>query len=1212
MVATGDAVTSSDMASLADAVNDRLKSGFGDATRRIHFYLASIWRQIRNPDASGNLFPPVDEFRQVYEHLPPTEYTWPLTGPGEPEGTNVSSIIGSFVFGNETLNVGAEDARLSDPMEGGVDLDLGTGSAFELWELAKRQRGAIDLDAGGIASPVFNAAKSHFAIIQNARSPHGNAYGGYIPTPEYLGACTNPDEDGTFQLIFTPVVDGLPTLTFEGFCESEPTHVATILRYPGDRYEIVQNNGTVTVLDWAEYIEGPYQYGNRLAKTWGNNLSRVLNFFAAEYSGTPTQKADENAGASPWCSHAFTTHEFLTTQYHLAPQRGIQSGDVVTAIYPQWSAVNSTTQSQGTIIPRSSAPGETFATASGYTTISVMVRASQLLGSATIEVLDGDSRLGQVMVTAAESSAILTFAARSCTALKFRLATNAQFSASSATAGLFCEATEVWKYKPTLWDMALLLRLCGARIETYNGTDGSGLDEDQAKEIGDDYFANGVIVNRRLHVALPGSLGTINENAVFDAARRMGREWSRLIPREQLIGYEVGADGKSVLYFRRMWAGHSAADVFHGIAPQLEPIESGYLQAGRSYTVFDDAVTYDGTVYSVGQSFTALSGKSTFSTTAGHLYESNGILPDALAQNWSNEWVMDVLSLIPYQNLDTSNWKVSAFTDYVSSFFDRCTWQAPTPVPKDLTWHFSYGNSDWVAPESLPSFRYVGSDTTAGINYIPCGAMDTACQEERRKKLRSCPIGELPLVVEKTERLFENGEEVVKVTLNGRLQHGTDAPVTVDRDYSTWDLVALAAENESGRTQENGIREYIVNQYRGGNCAGPGTQYGNAAHESLVATSLDVPFGACYPRIAFTKLIPKPYEDGNTTNDPSDTPMESFPFAQIETYARAICEGYVDTVSTELYGCQTGTYAVLDRTFENTCFEAFGGRAFGCIQSVATSLAPASEVRPDKPLFHGPLPNTYPSAEIFNQFSAFYNLLDSVRLILPIDFQTKYGTSETVEVKKLYTADGTEVSCTTTAVNPGVYNTFSPVLPAAPTLGSWSSASLASAQYLITIDPDACDGGGDWRLVHSRRDEQYKWALLHDDYLQAIPESWRDMIESNGLLLGIRETLIAWTNATMVSAGSGTECNHPTPDADFWSGGGGEVVLFVENSELTQECKLLPFSETLTPVLPPRCAVGVGREYNAGTLYDCPINASTTITVTPIPADALIIRANLA
>lgn len=1209
-VAVGDPVTSTEMIALADGINDRIKSGFGDATRRIHFYLSAPFRQIRN--SSGTLFPPVDEFRAIYEHIPPNEYTWPLTGPGEEEGTNVSSIAGAFVFGNEILNVKSEDERLTNPEEGGVDLDFGTGSAFELWELAKRQRGAIAPESLVVASPVFDAAKSHFGIIQNARSQHGNAYGGYIPTPEFLSSCPNPAEDGIFQIIFTPLIDGLPTLTFEGFCESEPTHVATILRYPNDRYIVVQNDGTLTQLDWNEYIEGPYEFGNRLAKTWGNNLNRILNFFSAEFSGTPTQKASEDDGSSDWLSHAFTTQEFLTTQYHLAPQRGLQTGEYVQPLYPQWKATNSTTIPSGTTLNLSGSTGTTFASASGFVTASVLVHSSQLLGSVSVSVLDGTTTLGTVTLDASNPSRVLTFTARSVTALQFVTTTNAQFSASSSTAGLFCEATELWEYKPALWDLSLLLRLCGARMSLENGTDGSGLDEDQAKEIGDDYFANGVIVNRRLHIALPGSFAEINTNAVFDAARRMNRQWSRLVPREQLIGYEVGADGKSVLYFRRLWSGMDSADVFDGIAPDKTPAVSGELQEGREYVVADGVVNYKGTNYAIGSTFTVSSDDLTFSTAAGKVYQANGILPDALPGGWSNEWVMDVLSLIPYQTLDTSIWKTDAFTDYVSWTFDRCTWQAPTPLPTDLTWHFSYGNADWVAPESLPTFRYVGSDTTAGINYLPCAALDTACEAERRKKLRSCPIGELPLVVEKTERLWENGEEVVKVTLNGRLQHGTDAPATVDRDYTTWSLATIAAENESGRTQENGIREYLINQFVGGNCTGPGTQYGNAAHESTVATSLDVPFGACYPRIGFTRLIPKPYEDGNTSDDPHDTPMESWPFTMMETYARAMCEGYVDTVSTEQYGCQTGTYAVLDYTFENACFSAFGGRSFGVLPSVTTTYATAADIRADKPLFHGPLPNTEPTAEIFNQFAAFFNQLDAIRLILPIDFQTKYGLSETVEVKKLYQADAIEIGCSTgSAVNPGVYNTFSPVMPATPTLGSYAAAALSSASYTMTIDPDACDGSGDWRLVHSRRDEQFKWALLHDDFLEAIPESWRDMIETNGLLLGTRETQTSWNGVTMTTVGLGTECNHPAADVDFWSGGGGEIVKFIEHTEYVSECKLLPYSERLTPPLPSPSAIGVGREFNAGTLYDCPINATGTLTVTPIPADALIIRADL-
>lgn len=1212
-VAVGDPVTAVEHIAMANGINDRMLSGLGDPTRRIQYFLSSASRQIRNPDSSGFLFPPVDEFRAGYEHVKPSDYQWPLTSADNPEGTNVSSILGAFVFGNEILDVDSEDIRLSDPLEGGVDMDFGSGTAREIWELAKRQRGAIDLSSGAVASPVFHAAKSHFSIIQSARSPHGNAYGGYVPTPQYLGSCVDPDEDGTYELIFTPIVDGLPTRTFEGYCASEPSNVKFIRRFPGDRYEIVQNDGTVTRLKWNEYIEGPYTFGNRLVKTWGNHINRFLNFFASQFHGTDAQRKDEDQNNSPWLSHAFSTHEFLTSQYHLAPQRGVGDGDVVSPDYPQWQMTGATSFPVGTVFPRSNGPGTTHVTSDGCVCASVFVHTQGLVGSSTIDVMDGTEIVESVELTPDSPSQIVTLSpARKMGSLTFVAKTPVQLLSAGTSHGIVCEATELWEYKPALWDLALLLRLCGARMELENGTDGSGLDEDQSAEISQDYFGSGVIVNRRLHIALPGSMAEINTNAVFEAARKYGRQCARLVPRENLVGYEVTAEGKSILYFRRLWMGNDSADVFDGIAPARDPIATGALEVGRMYDVLDGPVTYNGMTYSVGQKFTAVDGNLEYQTTTGNVYETNGILPDALPQKWSNEWVMDVLSLIPYQNLDTSVWKVSTFTDYVSWAFDRCTWQHSTPVPRELTWHFSYGNPDWVAPESFPSFRYVGSKaiypSSSGINDLPCAAADATCEEARRRKLRSCPVGEVPLYVESTERLIEDGQELVKVTLSGRLQHGSDAPATVDRDLTTWNLATIQAEIESGRTAENGIREYLINQFVGGDCVGPGTQYGNAAHRSNVATSLDVPFGACFPRIGFTRLVPKPYWDGEVNNSPDKTPMESWIFPMIELYARSMCEGYVDTVSTEQYGCATGTYAVLDLTFETAAFRGFGGRAFGCIQSEETELAPIEEVRPDKPLFHGGLPNTYPSAEIFNQFATFFNLLKEVRLMLPVSFKVAEGNSQTVEIKKLHKADGMDVSCTTSQVNPGVYGNFGSVEPPAPVLGGYSDAAFASATYHKAIDDFSCDGSGDWRLVHSRFDSQFKWKLVHNDYLEAVPVQWRGMIDSNGLLLGIRETVVSWEAAENVSTPDGESCNGI---GDFWSGSGGEIVRFNTQTESATECKLLPFSERLVAPLPPTSAVGVGRVFDAGDLIYCVVNANSSVVVTPVPADALIIRVEL-
>ena len=261
-VAVGDDVTSAQMIQLAGAINDRIRSGLGDPTRRIHFYMQAMGRQIRNPDSGGTLFPKVDELRMDYEHIEPSSGAeWPLTGPGDPEGSMCRRSSADCVFGSEAGGFDSEDLRLSDPMEsGGVDMDYGTGSALDLWELGKRQRGAIDVAAGIIASPAFKAAQSHFAIIQSARSAHGNAYGGYQPVPEVLGtAATAPAtprqrhgcSSFSARLWMACRRSRLRVLQQQ----SGPRRGGAVLPRRPLRDLPVQR--ALTVLDWEDYVEGP-------------------------------------------------------------------------------------------------------------------------------------------------------------------------------------------------------------------------------------------------------------------------------------------------------------------------------------------------------------------------------------------------------------------------------------------------------------------------------------------------------------------------------------------------------------------------------------------------------------------------------------------------------------------------------------------------------------------------------------------------------------------------------------------------------------------------------------------------------------------------------------------------------------------------------------------------------------------------------------------
>src|ERR1051325_11721875 len=103
-VAVGDPVTSTQFATLAKAFNDRLRSGLGDPTWRIHYYWLSLFRQVRNSDEGGFLFPPLAEFFTAgYQVLDPTQGDWPVTGPGEPEGSNVACQIMAYVFGADAI-----------------------------------------------------------------------------------------------------------------------------------------------------------------------------------------------------------------------------------------------------------------------------------------------------------------------------------------------------------------------------------------------------------------------------------------------------------------------------------------------------------------------------------------------------------------------------------------------------------------------------------------------------------------------------------------------------------------------------------------------------------------------------------------------------------------------------------------------------------------------------------------------------------------------------------------------------------------------------------------------------------------------------------------------------------------------------------------------------------------------------------------------------
>lgn len=595
--------------------------------------------------------------------------------------------------------------------------------------------------------------------------------------------------------------------------------------------------------------------------------------------------------------------------------------------------------------------------------------------------------------------------------------------------------------------------------------DGSGIAETESREIGADWFARGCILPRSGATALPGQDAAINPNAVFDAARRL-TQCVRLVNRQQFVGYEVvkvAGVQKSVLWFKRRSVYNSGIDLFGGIADRIAATAP---QAG-----------------------------------------------------WSNEWVLGI-SLKPYHPSDSSLWKVGAFGDYWS-LFNRCLFFShEVALDTDWLWHVAYGQrlgtlGNMVA--EAPSGYNYGRHRSGYINEKLC-VEDPECEAQRLAFYKSCRIYEPDVEVESVETVASGGEELVKVTLVGRL-HSTygeagGAPETFSRDLSAWDGPTIASE--PFRTAENAIRLYLVWAATGYNAP---AITGDNALTSKVHTSLtDEPYGSIIPHFLFTKLIPQPFDDGNDAQDAHDTPLWSDVWPMMDLYLAAMCGGWVDERSTLLqanprivyagpgpdgiegtdddkYDCDTDPHDLFDFTYPNLCLAAFGGATVGILPATVTDGIGESGVRRDGLHGVGPLPGVPASAEVFNRFAASIDLLTRVRLMVPHHWEVTgrlYGSDPDRIV------DSAEGICETEGSGCGAVRKFvwQGTGPAATTdLGEITSGGVSGYTYCAFTD--GCPGlSGSYWLRTIRATCSFQLAV-DDDVVNVFPPAWRDMVTTN-------------------------------------------------------------------------------------------------------------------
>ena len=1184
-VAVGDKVTARNLRAMAAAFNSRFRTGIGDMAYRKAMYWFNLFRQVRNPDDSGLVFPAQGEFFEIYQHITPAHnIQWPVTGPGEAEGANVANPAMQYVFGLDG-SVDSEEVRISEP---NFPLWLGNSpptTLEDIWTLGKSQRGAYVDDATQNV-PAFEAAQQFFRVSTPYYSPHGKGYGGFFPTPVRLADdCGLLEEDGagvaSVAIKFTGLsadidvpthhgtdstsAEGYPVVTYAGTCpewtaDVAAGHVQFILRMPFAYYVFVADGAGGIDVDrfaTADWIEGPYVGAGVLSRYDGGHLSRALWAFISEFRGTASQRAADDYKIEDL---AFDFQAFFTRQYYLAPARGTVSGAGIEASYPRFT-LSASAAAQTLLTFQTGGTEYHFTT--GYLLAGCYVKATGLSGEATLEVYSGQTLACLVTVTADAPEAMLwledPFTPQPLTV---RIRDHVQLATGGS---IIFESAELLDYKPEFWDAYLVLRLMATNGggPEQSGVDGSGQDEADAPSLSTTYQTYGCIYNPTA-AGVRTQADWVNDNPIFEAERKLSREHMRILARRQFVSYEV-AGGKSILRFKRYAYGmnNSHVDCFEGIAPSYTPV-SGDLTEGETYVVRGaGSIVYRGASYSAGQTFTATSVKPFQAHNGAELYIYDGIRHEALKKGFSNEWLMFTQTHV-YHWSDTSLWKPDAYADYYT-WNSRCHFRSGQSTA-DLKRHINYqtpvelvDTGSGHLPQRLPDAvqtQFVSPEAPSGYNYA-LGTNQVNILYNSYDFYKSCQIYQAPYEIESAIIEFDGPEEIVKLTFTGRFQYEATAPATVDPDPLNWsagEKTALIAE--AYRTDDNAFREYALMLSGGTQCT---FKEGDAGTFSTVESDPDNPWGSCFPHCIFTKLIAFPYEDSNETQEPHDTRAVIDQLQHCEVALKACCEGFIDGVTSMAITCDNydadPIQRLYDYTAENLYFEAFSGRSIGAFDLETRDASNAG---------FGPLPNTVMYAEVFNRIVNSVNLLTRARVMLPFGIQCIDDTYEgQVSIGGFWTPGA---SCST--LDPSSWRVAHKGAPPDAgtklTANTWTNCGMSVGSSASSGIVNDCDGTS-FILYTSKNVVQYK-VSIDANAIEAIPEAWRDQLDSIGgfvaRIITQKTKAVAESSSSLVDSGECCLAGIPPGDPTcpyFWdsTSSTGFKNITEETTVDTVECVLL-------------------------------------------------------
>lgn len=1139
--------------SLARAVNERLVSGLGDGCFRIAQFLLGLFRAPVVGDLDGKTRAE-GEYFEAYQAVAPNVANWPVAGvdPGsglpEEGGPNLANPIMAWVYGVKSRDIDPESTRVNAvPVAHLDDPDEAK------WNAAKEQRGAIDPITGYVVSPMRHLALSVMRFAFPRGDQWNTSYGGFLPGPDKLSEWCVPPCDlsadcNTFRrdnldIFFTATrpdvsdaglhVDGAKTesvpwaldpgqsclrVHYAGTClpcigaDAEDrcgagnygTHINLYRELP-DGYEVMLNDGTVDFLPRNDWIEGPYEQVRRLSRDLGEQLGRAIHKFVCQFRGTDSQQADRFNRAL-----AFPNQTFFTRPFALAPARGQKVGDGLEVLYPAWR-IDEGSHPAGAQLDFVTG-GKSHTWWNGYvcTHLFCVVRSEEPKRVA-LRITHAD---GSFVVTATEAGAISPVStAASLRDVKVELVDAMVLAAGESVE---VEMTELYRYLPNWWDAYAVLRKGAARLVGENGADvdGNGLDEDLAGVIGSQLLGTGCAVNVHEVTGISDPTSE-NENAVAEAARA----WSKVVKivnRFAVLDYAVEG-GDSVLWL----CPHPRTDGH----PMISPEDDG----DPDVDLFADL-------------------------TVG----------DAAPGGFSSGWVMDAW-FKAFHNDGGSTWRPEVYGDQFldvnrCGFLDSVSGMYDAMFARHINRNQPYEGSGLFFAQMPSGWNYAQllQDRTKFINHN-VGAAD----DVRKNWARSCRIYEPPVELRRVERETRRGRDVVKVVFKGRL-HNTQgqpdgAPVSIPPSGwlddptgpGNWDHAEILGE--PFRTAENAIRLYLCWRWSGDL---PPLQSSNVPGDRSITSFDGIPgdglMASILPHLVFVKLVPLAYVDRNDSPDPSDSPMSHETMQQVELYLRAMAEGAVAAEGT-LDCSDPEKSRAYDWSWSSLCNATFGFRSVGAFGSRTTSRLVAGDVRPDGPSGYGPMPNTFPAAEVFNRLVGIANSLTRYRVMLPWKAERRTGlASAQVLVQGGAGEDPIDYGCgPTTECGPDslIASNTAPDPAHGVTWGDWEEFTdpYASAQTGAAFPNDAggCVPSGEhslWPLTTIRQVAELRFTLIDwDIYQHAVPPSWRDMVsgasENVGALFSRREEVV-WNE---VATGS-TDCL------------AGSTCQFVERTAVSDQC----------------------------------------------------------